>query len=176
MTDEITLHMDDIRHLFNAPEFDPFSPNARSASGIDTIIESLKPRQLTRSLRAVVVLPAPQVTPDLPDQVRAAVARFTQQKIDEMDHELASLRWRGLKALQSGLILLAVCLLLATLTDQAEFLPDRLRTFLGEGLTIVGWVSLWHPAETLLFDWWSPWREKRLYRFIKTMDFDVKGD
>jgi hypothetical protein len=39
-----------------------------------------------------------------------------------------------------------------------------------QGLTIVGWVSLWRPVEIFLYEWWPLWRDVRLYDYILHMD------
>jgi hypothetical protein len=176
MPHEITLHLNDVHHLFNAPEFDLFSPHPRSVSGIESIMQELKPMRLQTgdALHTSIVLPPEQITPDLPQQIRAAVARYTEQKIREMDGELASLRTRGFRALRTGMLFLGACLLLGALAERAEFLPHWLSSFLYNGFTIIGWVSLWHPAEAVLFDWAPYWLDKRLYRRIAAMEIEIK--
>ncbi len=46
---------------------------------------------------------------------------------------------------------------------------------LGEGFLIAGWVSLWHPIEVLLYEWWPLSRENRIYESIMKMEIVVRA-
>ena len=171
---DLTLQLADVHELFTPPEADPFDEQVRFDSGLDRLIDDLKPTALVRQTRTTLVLPAAQIEVGLEDKVQAAVERYCQHKIKQNRRELSSLRWKGLKALQNGLIFLAACLLLSTAAENAEFLPEFLRRFLSEGLLIVGWVSLWHPVEVLLYEWWPPSRENQLYNRLQQMIVIIK--
>jgi hypothetical protein len=175
MAEPLALYLNSIHELFNAPEFDPFSPHPRSISGMDSIIEHVKPAFHEQPFAVTIFLPAAQITAELPEQVQWAVQQFSEQKISTMNHELESLRWRGVRALRSGLGILGLFLLLAALAGQAAFLPPWLSTLLSEALTIIGSVSLWHPAEMLLFDWSPYWHAKRVYRLIAALHIEIKA-
>jgi len=173
---DITLRLDDIHDLFEPPVANYFSDEPRYTSGIETIIDELKPKALTVKARTTITLPESRLEPDLEQKIRAALTRYCQHKIWQNKHELIALRWKGLKALQDGLIFLAICLLVSALFENAGFLPEFLRRFLGEGFLIAGWVSLWHPIEVLLYEWWPFSRENRMYAAIMTMEIIVKAD
>jgi hypothetical protein len=81
--------------------------------------------------------------------------------------------WTGLKALQVGILFLATCLFLAAAISRAGVAPGSLGDFLTQGLTIVGWVSLWRPVEIFLYEWWPLWRAVRVYEYILRMDITV---
>jgi hypothetical protein len=172
---EITVRLSDIKHLFHEPAFDPFSGQDDPGSGMDQIIAALKPRSRTRKVRAVILLPTDRVSQDAEPATRHALRRFCDVRIRQAIDELALLRWQTIKALQTGLIILAVCLLLSTLFDGLGGLPEILRRFLGEGLLIAGWVSMWHPTELLLHEWWPQWREKQLYERIRDMELRIEA-
>lgn len=172
---EVTLHLDDKGHLFQEPDFDPFRGRHGRLSGIDQLLSELKPLSLRRSLRATLVLPAAQAAETPAGALAEAVRGYCDLQLRLIDKELASLRWKGIKALQTGGIFLAVCLILSTFFSNWEVLPEFLKTFLGEGFLIAGWVSLWHPTEILLYEWWPFWRDKQLYKRIRDMEIVVDG-
>jgi hypothetical protein len=168
MAEALALYLDEIDHLFNAPPFDLHSAHPRSISGIDSIIQHLQPSTRRQEKFTVIIyLPAEQIAPELTEQVRGAMQQFTAQKIDAMEHELAVLR--------VGLGILALFLALAALVTRANSLPFWLTNLTSQALTIIGSVSLWHPAEAILFDWVPLARQKRIYQFIATLDFEVKA-
>jgi hypothetical protein len=51
--------------------------------------------------------------------------------------------------------------------------PSLFKSILAEGFTIIGWVGLWHPVETLLYDWIPIARENDVYQFIQAMDIEI---
>ena len=167
---EVTLHLDNLAQFFAVPEPDPFDPRARFASGLETIVNELKPKALIRKVRTTIALPSDQITPDAAARLREAVTRYCQYHIRQHRQDLISLRWQGIKALQNGAIFLGACLLLSTLFENAEILPEWLRRFGGEGFLIAGWVSLWHPIVILLYEWWPLSRQIHIYESIMRMD------
>lgn len=60
-----------------------------------------------------------------------------------------------------GLVALVACLSLSRLIDSIKVAP-QVSSNASVGHIIVGWVSMWHPIEALLYGWW-PMREQRLY-------------
>lgn len=169
----IDVWLNDVRDLFSVTP-DPFDPAALERPGIETVINQLKPIRLTRPLRLVIHLPG--VIPDgLLEQTQAALARYCRARLAETRLELTSLRWQGLKALQTGLIFLSVCLFLSAGADGAEWLPESLRQLASESFIIAGWVSMWHPAELLLYAWWPYWRATRIYQRIHDAEVLLVG-
>jgi hypothetical protein len=173
---DITLHLNDLAQFFAVPEPDPFDPQARFASGLETIMSELKPKALIRQVRATIVLPANQITPNAEARLREALARYCQHHMTQSRQDLISLRWQGIKALQNGILFLGSCLLLSALFENAELLPEWLRRFGGEGFLIAGWVSLWHPMEILLYEWWPFSRQIQLHKRIMGMDIIFKEE
>jgi hypothetical protein len=112
----------------------------------------------------------------LDKRVKEAVGCYAQARIQEAEIELAELRWLALKALQVGVLFLGVCLLVSTAAENADFLAESLRRLLSEGFLIAGWVSMWRPAELMLYEWWPQWRRIHLYQNIRDMDIVIRPD
>jgi hypothetical protein len=175
---EIKIQLNNTKELFVAPELDPFCSDALRATGqsaMEYIRHELTASGLRERMCLVLQLPADQITPAVPQAVHNAIRRYCQEKQRENRQELRALRWRGVKALQTGFVVLAVCLLLAALfgSDKTAALPAFLRTFLSEGFTIAGWVSLWTPLEILLYEWWPVWRGNQIYQHLEQMEVVV---
>jgi hypothetical protein len=81
----------------------------------------------------------------------------------------------GWRSLWNGLLFLGLCVLLASLfaSDVLSWIPGFLRTVLSEGLTVIGWVALWHPVEAFLYDPIPLRRENGVYRRLQQMDIAV---
>jgi hypothetical protein len=168
----ITIPLNDGHDLFEAPDSDPFSPTWLDRAGLEYITELLKTDRLPNQLK--VTLQLPKMPEHSTTEVKQTVARYAQAKIDEGKREMLSLRWQTIKALQTGLVVLALALLGAAGVEGLESLPETLRSLLSESLVIAGWVSMWHPAELILYAWWTPWRQIRVYLHIQQMQLEVE--
>jgi hypothetical protein len=175
-THKITLHLPDIHNLFNTPAVDPFAGQVLPLSGLEQIFSELRPHSLARRLHTTIRLPAERFSPDLQPATRVALQRYCQAQIHQCNLELATVRRQGLIALQIGLVFLAVCLLLASLFEAMEFLPELLQWFFVEGFVIAGWVGLWNPVELLLYEWWPIYRDRQLYEHLLHMELDITAD
>lgn len=169
-THTISLALDDLNQLFEEPDFNPFIERRLYKAGIDYIYDELKSLPLNLRTRAKIYLPAEQIEPDTLAHVRAAIRRYCAFEMNQNRIELGLLRWQGMKALKNGLIFLAICLVASALLENVDLGSDFLHRFLGEGLIIVGWVSLWRPSEIFLFEWWPFHRDNQLMRHIAEME------
>jgi hypothetical protein len=50
---------------------------------------------------------------------------------------------------------------------------ELIRSIFREGLTIIGWVGLWHPVEMVLYDWIPIVRSNAIHRFITTIPINI---
>jgi hypothetical protein len=48
------------------------------------------------------------------------------------------------------------------------------RPIIAEGLLIMGWVAMWRPIETFLYDWWPIRRHRALLTQIARMPIEVR--
>jgi hypothetical protein len=126
-------------------------------------------------MRLVLLLPPKEMEPDLEAKVRSGIQRFCTLKIEDNNNKLRFLRQLWWRSAFNGVLFLAVCILLANLfgSDWLPFLPSLFKSILAEGFTIIGWVGLWHPVETLLYDWIPIARENDVYQFIRAMDIEI---
>ncbi len=172
---DAALYLSELHHFFEAPPLDPFAGDSIDESGIDQLMDTMKarPRGAPRLKRIVLHLPPDEITPDLPGTLRAAITTYcnVQQRLSHQ--KVRETRLQGRRALFIGFIAWTVCLLLSTLSEQVFSRYSLEGRLFGEGFLIAGWVSLWRPAELLLYDWWPYSRDAQLYERIKAMDVAV---
>ena len=180
-TTSITVKLDDIAHLFVAPEFDPFSDQEAELLGqpaLVYVLRQLGPATLRQGhrLRLTVQLPPDKITPDLKTRAQQALRRYCDVRIADNEAQLRLLRWNGWRSLPSAIIALAVCLLLSGLflSDAIAFLPHLINQLLGQGFGIVSWVVLWHPVEAFLYDPIPLRREISVLRYVAEMDMIIE--
>jgi hypothetical protein len=112
--------------------------------------------------------------PELAGMAHRAIDRYCRHKMLESKRALNELLWGGLKALQVGVLFLAGCLVLAAAIARSNVAPGSLGDVLTQGLTIIGWVSLWRPVEAFLYEWWPLWRDVRVYDYIQRMEIAIQ--
>ncbi len=177
----ITVKLDDITHLFAAPEFDPFSDQEAELLGqpaLMYVLRQLGPATVRRKhpLRLIVQLPPEQITSDLKARTEQALNRFCTAHIADRAAQLRQLRWNGWRSLPPAIIALAVCLSLSGLflNDTFAFLPHLVNQLLGQGFGIISWVVLWHPVEAFLYDPIPLRREISALRYVAALEMVIE--
>ena len=172
---EVTLHLGDVRELFQAPEVRPFDVRAEFESGMDRLLNQLRalPR---RPVRARIILPAAQLAPDLEPQCRAALQRCCHVRIGHLRDQNASLWREGWATLARGILFLAACMIGSKVFGEPRYVPGFLGRFLDEGFIIAGWVALWYPLDVLLYQHGPVNRDRRLYEALEKMELEFVAD
>lgn len=86
-------------------------------------------------------------------------------KADLVRGELGQLLKRGRASLIIGLSFVTVCLIAADAIAQTD--ASSVSTIARESLTIIGWVAMWRPVETFLYDWWPLVRRIHVYKNLR---------
>lgn len=84
---------------------------------------------------------------------------------------LIQLLQQGRIGLYIGLVFVSVCLFLADVIGNLG--SNTGLTIARESLTIVGWVALWRPLQTFLYDWWPLRHQIRLYENLSKAQVHV---
>jgi hypothetical protein len=181
-TKQITMKLDDIAHLFVAPEFDPFSDQEAELLGqpaLAYVLRQLGPATVRKRnpLRLTVQLPPDKITPDLKARAEQALDRFCTAHIADREAQLRVLRWNGWRSLPPAIIALTVCLTLAALflNNAFAFVPVLLSQLLGQGFSIIAWVVLWHPVEAFMYDPIPLRREISTLRYIAALEMVIEA-
>lgn len=164
---EIRIYLDEIDHLFKAPDFDPFANQPVFTSGLESAANEVKMASRRSLHRLVLYLPGEKINAKLEATTRKALDNFCSYRLEESQREVTLLRWEGFEALQTGLIFMAVCLFISLYIREFQGIPEYLRTFISEGLSIVGWVSMWKPIDIFLYQWWPHWQSRFIYEKLK---------
>jgi hypothetical protein len=154
---ELSLPLNDIEHLFNAPRVDPSSPGPLEGlgiSGVEYLLSQLhldKTRQRARTL--TLTLPADMAAAASAKQVTNALRRYAGWRIERERRELRNTYRYGWKVTGFALVMLTICLALSSLfaSDLTEWMRPLVRKTFEYGFEIIGWVILWHPIDVLVF-------------------------
>ncbi|MFG1294762.1 hypothetical protein [Xanthobacter variabilis] len=177
-TNEIHLHLSDVKNFFQVPEIDPFAGDDLDVSGIDQLMDALKAQSgwKRKSLHAIVHLPSDAAGDSRLANMPKYIERYCDKQIQYNRRKIAELRLEGRHALRMGALFLFVCLALSAGTEALIGSESLVGQVLVEGFIIAGWVGLWHPLELLLYAWWPNAQDIRLYEKIKSMRLDFAFD
>jgi hypothetical protein len=171
----IALRLQGVDRLFHTLDPAPFREGDLAAEAEDYIIAWAGDLPADRPLTILVRLPAAELDKPLARAVPEAVpGHFARRALAET-RAIRDLFHSGRIALAIGLAILAACLLLVWQTEKV--LPESTAMHVvREGLTIVGWVALWRPAEIFLYDWLPLARRRRLYRRLAAARVVLEAD
>ena len=168
-----TLHLDEVRDLFVAPDPAPFSEHPNYESGIEQIWRVVRPRNLRRGgLQTTVYVQSGENGPLL-DETRAALRRYCDSRIEAEHSYIAFYRREGFIKLLIGVVFLLATLGVKAILNEFDFEPELVHTFLDQGLTVISWVVLWTPLSLLIFDWWHHRVNADAYRAIRDMELEL---
>ena len=147
----ISLKLRELNQLFNSMDPSPFLDRDLDDDAEEFIVSSARELHGSHAFELVVHLgTVPE--PERANATEHAVQHYFAARAELKKREFRLLLRRGHSVLAIGLLFLASCLGLSGLVT--KLLPNPLGQILHEGLMIVGWVAMWRPLETYLYDWW----------------------
>ena len=93
-----------------------------------------------------------------------AIHNYFDYKAGLVRGDLKRLLKQGRVSLLIGVTFVTVCLIAADAIGQ--FGSGTAFTIARESLTIVGWVAMWRPLQTFLYDWWPLARRIRVCKTL----------
>ncbi|SHE68006.1 hypothetical protein [Devosia limi] len=174
----VRLKLGSLDHLFGETNRDPLVGPVRLRTGVETLHRQLAAKGLhhAQQSRLVLEVPASEITPGAEQRLNAAMDRYCEARIDELDLLLEETQLAGRQALWLGLGFLGVCLSMSSVLATAALLPSWLNRLFSEGFVIAGWVGLWRPIELLLYDAWPYRRTQRMYEAMRTMPVVLEAE
>lgn len=168
----IEVRLRDLAQLFNSLDPSPFIDRDLDADAEDFIVSWARELPHHGDLELVVHLATP-AEPDRAAGVQQAVQHYFESRAAMKRAELRLLLRRGRVSLVIGLLFLAACFGLGLLLR--PMLPAGWADFAELGLHIVGWVAMWRPLETYLYDWWPVRSDMRLMQRLARMSVTLRG-
>jgi hypothetical protein len=178
---EIVVKLRDIDQLYKAPEQDIFSDlevEMFGESGMARVQKKLQPGFWKKSgvLRLVILLPKDKIKPDLAQKVMHAIDKYAE--LSTADNKIAarSERWKGFRALLMSLAVSVVLIVLASVV--AGLLPPKFPSevsyFFAAILSLIIWVIIWNPLDTLVFEWIPFARANQILAYMAKAEIVIK--
>ncbi|WP_336627547.1 MULTISPECIES: hypothetical protein [unclassified Microbacterium] len=156
----VSLVLEDLDELFTPRPVDPLHGRFDDRTGFEYLVETVDGS--ADGLRIDITVTGSTDERRSERQIADALGGFAIAHSERLESEKARIRRLGFRELLFGLIFLAACLLGGSAVAVLDIGPHWVRTFLGEGLVIVGWIALWHPVDMLFFEHLPLAREQRV--------------
>jgi hypothetical protein len=169
-TVDLTLTLRSVQQLLLSPEAVPFATGRIRPDAETFLVDQLRKGPRGHRMRLVVIIPATELL--RARDIRSTIHEHFALRHDQINQQIAD-TWRvGRRSLLLGVVLLT--LVLACVDAAGRFIGEGpLSRSVQEGLTILGWVALWRPAELLLHEW-RPLREQAsLFADLEHLEVDV---
>ena len=93
---DVVVRLAHVRDLFSPPALDEFGGSADVTSGIESLVLELLAARPGSALRASIVVPAAERTPELEPQMQESIRRYCDLKLRDLEHERGDAPPRGL--------------------------------------------------------------------------------
>jgi hypothetical protein len=151
----LDLRVREIRQLFNSLDPSPFL-NKDLDRTCEAFIESWALSQPHQS-RLQLTIHVEQLDPAsgaaaAGELLAEAIHNYYEYKATLVRAELRQMLREGRVSLLIGTAFVSACL--GAAEAAGAFLSGSAEAITRESLTIIGWVAMWRPAQTFLYDWW----------------------
>lgn len=163
----IEVHIEELNQLFDSMDPSPFHKRDLDRNAAEYIVSSA--RELPRRVSIALVLHLDQSAgrPEEGRSVGDAVREHFAREAEYTHRRLRGLLRRGWVSLAIGVVFLVAAFVASTFVS--EMVGGAFATVFRESLLIGGWVAMWRPLETFLYDWWPIAGERRLHLRLSRM-------
>ncbi|GAB6041699.1 hypothetical protein [Endothiovibrio diazotrophicus] len=168
----IEIKLSDLQRLFNSLDPSPFIEKDLNDDAEAYIVEVARELPSRAKLKLVIYLPEAQ-TAERQDEPAMAVRHYFDYRYQALGRDLRHKLRNGRKSLVVGVVVLFFGI--AGYQAVGRFGGDGVWwEILAEGLMIGGWVAMWRPLETFLYDWWPIDQNRKLYNRLRTMVVEIR--
>lgn len=163
----IEIRVGELKQLFNSIDPSPFREKDLDPAAEEFIVEWAREAHRHATLELVVHVDRPDPGAE-PAPLADAVHEFFRARAKAMRTKLRLTFRNGRISLVIGILCLGASVGLGTLVER-WLTEQTTASLIRESLLIGGWVAMWKPLETFLYDWWPIRADARLFDKLSTM-------
>jgi len=168
----IEISLGKLQQLFNSLDPSPFHDRDLDHDAEEYIIGRAEEIALHRPVKLVIHLPQGQLESADPPSLERAIHNYFAYQQEQSQRRLRLTFHDGRIALAVGVAFLFVCIFIRQVAH--SFGSGTASEIIAEGMLIAGWVAMWRPLETFLYDWWPIRRRGRILGKLAEMPVVVR--
>ncbi len=163
----IEVHIEELSQLFDSMDPSPFHKRDLDRNAAAYVVSSAQDLPARIRVALVLYVDTPAGIADEGRAVGDAVREYFAREAAYARHRLNQLLRRGWVSLAIGIAFLAVAFTASAFVTR--MVAETVVPLVRESFLIGGWVAMWRPLETFLYDWWPIAGERRLYDRLRSM-------
>jgi hypothetical protein len=173
---DITLRLLDVAHLFQPSGISPLSADHYpfgAKPGIEQALAEIYAHPRDRHVRILITLPPERMTPDLERAVQDAVRRYADARVLDARYVSVKTKDQAMRAMPLAVVGLVLIAGSVPLMDPSL---SYLVQLAGNGLSVAGWVAVWYPLDSLIFQVWLQRQESQAFRRLRDAQVSVRAE
>jgi hypothetical protein len=166
----VSIHVRDLSQLFNSLDPSPFWDRDLDREAARFIEEEFNDKRSAKIWHLHVHTGAGEA---LAADLQPAVEHYYERLANSARRHLREQMRLGQLALLGGIAIFLASMSVRGILGGA--LPGGAPRVLDEGLIILAWLALWHPAENLVYGWVPLYRRRRLYERLAAIRVSVRS-
>jgi hypothetical protein len=168
----IEIKLDRLEQLFNSFDPSPFHVKDLDDDAEEYIVGAVREFPLHDKLKLVFYLADEPSRTNTPADLTQAIHAYFEYRYFATKRDLRFELQIGRTSLIIGLAFLTLCVSLQQIFfARGEGVVERI---FSEGLVILGWVAMWRPLQTFLYDWWPIRHKGRIYAKLAAMPVEIR--
>jgi hypothetical protein len=169
----IEIRLRAINQLFNSMDPSPFHEKDLDHDAEEFILSWVQEYHRHDPVTLVIHVAEPVDSPGAARDVERAVHNYFayRAKLNRLDFR--HMMKQGRISLVIGVTFLTICIVLGNFIAGWVNAPWSL--LLREALMIGGWVAMWRPLQTYLYDWWPLRRRGQIFEKMSRMGVELKS-
>ena len=156
----IEIALRNVSQLFNSFDPSPFHEKDLDTDAENYIVGAAREISSRVPVKLVLYLPPDHFEQPGTTDLERSIQNYFEYRQAMAARDLGYMFRLGRTSLVIGLGFLAGCVVLRQLAPMLEQPFDHV---VAEGLLIAGWVAMWRPIQTFLYDWWPLRATVRIY-------------
>jgi len=167
----IEIKLTSVLQLFNSFDPAPFYEKELDTEAESYIVDTVQDFPAKTKFMIHIYLPAPLAGTEEAKKIIPAIHNHFRYRMLVTERKFRARFRFGRFSLIIGLSFLAIALIASQLV--ATLNNSFVAQLISYALLIIGWVAMWQPVTTLLYELWPILRLKRIYERISRMEIEI---
>lgn len=165
----IDIRVNNSLQLFDSRDPAPFIERDLDDDFVEYVFACIQSFSLKHKVKLVIYL-AEHADRQNEEKLKSAIHSFFIYEAELQKKYLKSFYRSTYIFFLFGICLLLFCLIGSEIASRSSV--HIIKTVVKEGLQLGGWVALWRPLDSLLYDWWPLYEKIRYYRKLSMIPIE----